>query len=146
MQWTGTWHTKTWSRRSFATLRVTNTSCIDVNPVLALQPWKNFLIRISTNVKMMKNVITVSGRLRIEQYWQPLQSLTENTKRLWFMTIPYRKAKNDQFFIQDEIRSYRWNKQYCKLHPLVVYYLGPDVSLQHDSLFFSFDDKNHYTS
>ena len=82
MQWTGTWHTKTWSRRSFATLRATNASCIGVNPVLALQLWKNFLIRNSTNMKMMRNLITVSGTLRIEQYWQPLQPLTKNTKRL----------------------------------------------------------------
>ena len=29
IQWTGTWHTKTWSRRSFATLRATNASCIE---------------------------------------------------------------------------------------------------------------------
>ena len=32
------------------------------------------------------------------------------------------------------------------LHPLVLYYLGPDSSLQHDSLCFSSDDNNHYTS
>ena len=82
MQRTGTWHTKTWSRRSFATLRATNASSIGVNPVLALQPWNNFLIRNSTNMKMMRNLITVSGTLRIEQYWQPLQPLTKNTKRL----------------------------------------------------------------
>ena len=42
----------------------------------------NFLIRNSTNMKMMRNLITVSGTLRIEQYWQPLQPLTKNTKRL----------------------------------------------------------------
>ena len=82
MQWTGTWHTKTWSRRLFTTLRTKNTSCISVNPVLILQLWKNFLIRNSTNMKMMKNLITASGTLRIEQYWQPLQLHTKNTKRL----------------------------------------------------------------
>ena len=27
------------------------------------------------NMKMMRNVITVTGTLRIEQYWQPLQHL-----------------------------------------------------------------------
>ena len=42
-----------------------------------------FLIRNSTNMKMMRNLITVSGILRIEQYWQPLQPLTKNKKRLW---------------------------------------------------------------
>ena len=59
MQWTGTWHAKTWSRGSFATLRATNASCIGVNPILALQLWKNFLIRNSTNMKMMRNVFCI---------------------------------------------------------------------------------------
>ena len=87
MQWTGTWHTKTWLRRLFTTLRATNASCIGVNPVLALQLWKNFSIRSSTNMKMIRNLITVSGTLRIEQYWQPLQPLTKSTKRLWLMLL-----------------------------------------------------------
>ena len=39
-----------------------------------------------------------------------------------------------------------YSKEYCKLHPLVVYYLGPDSSLQHDSLCFSSDDNSYYTS
>ena len=39
-----------------------------------------------------------------------------------------------------------YSKEYCKLHPLVVYYLGPDGSLQHDSLCFSSDDNSYYTS
>ena len=82
-QWTGTWHTRTWTRRSFTILRATNASCIGVIPVLALQLWNNVLIRNSKNMKMMRNLITVSGTLRIEQYWQPLQTLTRNTKRLW---------------------------------------------------------------
>ena len=87
LQWTGTWHTKTWSKRSFSTLRATNALCFHVNPVLALQLWKNFLIRNSTNMKMIRNLITVSGTLRIEQYWQHLQPLTKNTKRLWLMLL-----------------------------------------------------------
>ena len=65
----------------------TNASCIDVNPVLALQLWNNFLIRNSTSIKMMRNLITVSGTLRIEQYWQTLHPLTKNTKRLWLMLL-----------------------------------------------------------
>ena len=36
--------------------------------VLALQLWKNFLIRNSTNMKIIRNLITVSGTLRIEQH------------------------------------------------------------------------------
>ena len=55
-------------------------------------------------------------------------------------------AKEHQFLIQDEIKSYHWSKEYCKLHLLVVYYLRPDGSLQQDSLCFISDDKNHDTS
>ena len=68
-------------------LRATNASCIGMNPVLALQLWKNFLIRNSTNMKMIRNLSTVSGTLRIEQYWQSLQPLTKNTKRLWLLLL-----------------------------------------------------------
>ena len=78
---------KTWSRRSFATLRATNASAIGVNLVLALQLWKNFLIRNSTNMKMIRNLITVSGALQIGQYWQPSPPLRKNTKRLWLMLL-----------------------------------------------------------
>ena len=140
MQWTGTWHTKTWSRRSFATVRAT--WCICVNPDLRLQLWRNFLIRNSMNMKMMRNFITVSRRLQIEQHWQPLQSLTKNTKRFWLCywsfnkTFLYLQVKIYQFLIQDEIQRYHWSKEYCKLHPLVVCNLGPDGSLQPDSLFY----------
>ena len=59
MQCTGTWYTKTLSRRSLTTLRATNISCIGVSPILALQLWKNFLIRNSKNMKMIRNLITV---------------------------------------------------------------------------------------
>ena len=82
MDWDLTYRSRTWSRRSFTTLRATNASCIGVNPVLVLELLKNFLIRNSTKMKMMRNLITVSGTLRIEQYWQPLQSHKKNTKRL----------------------------------------------------------------
>ena len=47
--------------------------------------------------------------------------------------------------IQDDIQSHHWSKECCKLHTLVAYYLGPDGSLQHDSLGFSSNDNNHYT-
>ena len=38
------------------------------------------------------------------------------------------------------------SKKYCTLHPLVVYYLGADGSLQLDTLCFISDDNNHNTS
>ena len=37
IQWTGTWLTKTWSRRSFATLRATNAPCITCPGTATLQ-------------------------------------------------------------------------------------------------------------
>ena len=55
-------------------------------------------------------------------------------------------AENYQFLIQDEIQSYHWSKEYCTLHPLVLYYLGPDGSLQHESFCFISDDNTHDTS
>ena len=42
--------------------------------------------RISRSVTI-RNLITPSGTLRLEQYWQSLQPLTKNTKRLWFMLL-----------------------------------------------------------
>ena len=61
--------------------------CVSANPVLAMQLWKNFLIRNSTKMKMTRNLITVKGTLRIEQYWPLLQPLTKNTKSLWLMLL-----------------------------------------------------------
>ena len=55
--------------------------------MLILELWRNFLIRNSTNIKMIRDLITVSGTLRMEQYWQPLQPLTKNKKRLWIDVI-----------------------------------------------------------
>ena len=31
-------------------------------------------------------------------------------------------AENYTFVVQDEIQSFHWSKQYCTLHPVVVYY------------------------
>ena len=55
-------------------------------------------------------------------------------------------AENYQFLIQDEIQSYHWSKEYCTLHPLVIYYKDSDGNLQHYSLCFISDDNMHDTS
>ena len=52
-------------------------------------------------------------------------------------------AENYQFLIQDEIQSYHWCKEYCTLHPLVVYFLDDEGQLKHDSLCY---DNSHETS
>ena len=52
-------------------------------------------------------------------------------------------AENYQYMIQDKIRSFHWSKEYCTLHPLVIYYKYADVNLQHYSLCFISDDNTH---
>ena len=55
-------------------------------------------------------------------------------------------AENYQYLIQDEIQSFHWSKEYCTLHPLVIYYKDGDGSLQQYSLCFISDDNTHDTS
>ena len=51
-------------------------------------------------------------------------------------------AENYQFVVQDEIQSYHWSKEYCTLHPLIVYFIDSDGNIQHNSLCFISDDNN----
>ena len=138
MQWTGTWHTKTWLRRLFTTLRATNGSCIGANTFLALQLWKNFLIKNSTNMKMIRTWrwLRHYGSSNIDNLYSYLQRIQKDFDWCyWWLnkTFLYRKAKNYQFLIQYEIQSYHWIKEYYKLYPLVLYFLRPDSSFQHYS-------------
>ena len=55
-------------------------------------------------------------------------------------------AENYQFLIQDEIQSYHWGKEYCTLHPLVIYYRNEESHLQHLSLCFISDGNTNDTS
>ena len=43
-------------------------------------------------------------------------------------------AENYQFLIQDKIQSYHWSKEYCMLHPVVVYFKDDTDSLWHISI------------
>ena len=52
-------------------------------------------------------------------------------------------AENYQFLVDDVIQSYHWSKEYCTLHPLVVYFIDGDGNIQHNSLCFIFDDNNN---
>ena len=36
-----------------------------------------------------------------------------------------------------------WSKEYCTLHPLIVYFVEGDGNIQYNSLCFISDDKNH---
>ena len=49
-------------------------------------------------------------------------------------------TENYQYLIQDEIQSFHWSKEYCTLHPLVIYYKDAD------SLCFISDDNTQNTS
>ena len=52
-------------------------------------------------------------------------------------------AENYQFIVQHEIQSYHWSKEYCTLHPLVVYFIDGDGNIHHNFLCFISDDNNH---
>ena len=45
-------------------------------------------------------------------------------------------AENYQFFIQDEIQSYHWSKEYCMLYRIVVYFKDDTGSLRNISICF----------
>ena len=53
-------------------------------------------------------------------------------------------AKNYAFVVQDEVQSFHWSKQYCTLHPVVLYHKEND-KLQHRSFCFLLDDLEHDT-
>ena len=74
-----------------------------------------------------------------EQYKETLINVIEELTRHSCIT----KLKISSSWYRTKSKSYQ---EYCKLHLLVVYYLGPNGSLQRDSLCFSSDDSNHYTS
>ena len=54
-------------------------------------------------------------------------------------------AENYTFVVQDEVQSFHWSKQYCTLHPAVVYYKENGKLLQKSFCILS-DDLEHDTS
>ena len=54
-------------------------------------------------------------------------------------------AENYQFLIEDEIQSYHWSKEYCKIHPVIVYFKDDTGSLRHISICFISNDNSHDT-
>ena len=53
-------------------------------------------------------------------------------------------AENYQYVIHDEVQSYHWNKEYCTLHPVSLYYIC-EGELKTESLCVLSDDNNHDT-
>ena len=90
-------------------LRATNASCIGMNPVLALQLWKNFLFRNSTKMKTMRIYLLSVGHYgssNIDNLYSQLRRILREFDRCywWFnKAFLYHKAKDYQFLIQDEI-------------------------------------------
>jgi hypothetical protein len=54
-------------------------------------------------------------------------------------------AENFQYVVQDEVQGYHWNKKYCTLHPVSIYYRTESGSLETDSLCALSDDIQHDT-
>ena len=54
-------------------------------------------------------------------------------------------TKNYPFLVQDETQNYNWSKEYCTLHPFVVYFIDGDGNIHHNSLCFISDNKSHDT-
>ena len=151
MQCTGTWHTNTCSRRSFTTLRATNVPCIGMNLVLTLQFWRNFLIRNSTNMKMMRNLITVSGptadrallTIFTDTYEESKETLTDVIDDLTRHSQIV-KLKITSSWFRTKYKTTTAVKNTASYIPWL--YATSDHSIQHDSLSFSPDRKNHCTS
>ena len=54
-------------------------------------------------------------------------------------------SEDYQFIVQDEIQSHYWSKEYCTLHPFIVYYLGDNENLAHKLFSFISNDDHHDT-
>ena len=107
MQWT--WHKKTWSRRSFATLRATNASRIGVNSAMHCnseriswsethRTWRWWEIQLLS--------VGHYGSSNIDNFYSHLWRMQRGFQWCywWFnKTFLYRQAKYYQFLIQDEI-------------------------------------------
>ena len=55
-------------------------------------------------------------------------------------------AENYQFIIQNEVQSYHWCKNYCTIHPIVVYMKNEDGQSTTVSICIISDDLTHDTS
>ena len=55
-------------------------------------------------------------------------------------------TENYPFLVQDETQNYNWSKEYCTLHPFVVYFIDGDGNIHHNSLCFISDEKKHDTN
>ena len=89
------------------------------------EEYKELLIDIINNLTWHSYLAKVQAR-----YVKSKESLCTNK----FMMLGD-FAENCQYLIQDEIQGFYWSKEYCTLHPLVIYCKDADGKLQHYSLF-----------
>ena len=54
-------------------------------------------------------------------------------------------SENYTFIVQNEVQSYHWNRRYCTLHPVVIYFKREN-ELLHQSFCFLSDDLEHDTN
>ena len=54
-------------------------------------------------------------------------------------------AENYTLIVHNEVESYFWNKRYCTLHPVVIYF-KKENELLHQSICFLSDDLEHDTN
>ena len=55
-------------------------------------------------------------------------------------------AENHHYVVQDEVQGRHWNKEQCRLHPVVLYYKDDNKEVQCTSLCFLSSDLEHDTS
>ena len=85
------------------------------------------LTTITTICKEYKDVlIDAIEKFTKHSYFVKCQAQYLNDKKQFLHTeealVLGDLAENYQFLIQDKIQSYHWSKEYCKLHPVVVYF------------------------
>ena len=95
-------------------------------------------------------VITAVNSLTVHSYLAKCQARYLKSKKInltvYEVIVLVDFAENYNFIIQDEIQSYHWSKNYCTLHPIVVYLLDSEGKLKHDSLCIISDDNTHDTN
>ena len=135
-----------WMMSSVIWIRTLNSIIVSGKQQIMLH-WLH-LQRHSNNTR--NSSLTASTTLLDTHAWQKTKQDMWNRRRnllvrtrLW--SAGY-FAGNYQYLIQDDIQSFHWSKEYCTLHPLVIYYKDNEGNLQHYSLCFISDDNTHNTS
>ena len=121
-------HCSQWETTNWATLSARTTTC---------EKYKELLIDTIDGLTMHSYLAKAQAQFLKDKK----ENLLENE-----VLVLCDFAENYQYLIQDEIQSFHWSKEYCTLHPVVVYYCDVDGALKHQSLCFISDDNTHDTA